>query len=55
METADTGGGGGFCTLDIFPPHPARTAIITADGSARILIPDATASLLSLFLIVTFS
>src|SRR5580704_17476086 len=33
METAEGGGGGGFCTLSVLPPHPARmTIVITASG-----------------------
>jgi hypothetical protein len=53
METAVTGGGGGFCTLvGLAPPHPVRIAIITAERSKRMLLLIATASLLSCLIMI---
>src|SRR3977135_3270274 len=51
MATADTGGGGGFCTVFVLPPHPVRIEIIVAERSKRILLLVATASLLSLIML----
>src|SRR5208337_1754812 len=46
--TWDCGGGGGFCTFAVLPPHPASTEIITAGRRRRIHRLVVTADLLEL-------
>jgi hypothetical protein len=46
METGVEGGAGGFCTFVVLPPQAARTAMIAADRSKRIILRIATANLL---------
>jgi hypothetical protein len=46
METFVGGGGGGFCTLNVLPPHPASAEIIAAGRRKRTHRFIATANLL---------
>jgi hypothetical protein len=52
METGVTDGGGGFCTVFVPPPHPARIAVITAERSKRMLLLNATNGLLGFCIVI---
>src|SRR5208283_4033931 len=52
MLAWDCGGGGGFCTFAVLPPHPASNEIIAAAKRKRIHRLVATADLLELSCII---
>src|ERR1700732_2576974 len=54
MATAGTFGGGGFCTLVVLFPHPARIEIIATERSKRTPLLNATASLRSCLIMIVW-